>query len=45
MSAPLVLYALASLAFAIGMLDLPQFGTLRCISLGLMLITLALVIR
>lgn len=44
MSAQLILYVLAALAFIIGALDLPQFTTMRCISLGLMLITLALLV-
>lgn len=44
MSAQFVLYILAAVAFIIGALDLPQFGTLRCISLGLGLLTLALLV-
>lgn len=44
MSAQVLLYALAALGFAIGILDLPQFGTLRCISLALMFVMLALLV-
>lgn len=44
MSAQFVLYLLAAIAFMGGVIDHPKFGVLRCISLGLMLITLALLV-
>lgn len=45
LSAQVILYLLAVLAFFLGAVDLPRFGTLRCIAVGLGLITLALVVR
>lgn len=44
MSAQFVLYLLAALVFIFGALDYPKFGTTRCISLGLGLMTLALLV-
>lgn len=45
MDAQFILYLLAALAFFLGAVDLPRFGTVRCIAVGLGLMTLALVVR
>lgn len=45
MDAQFILYLLAALAFLLGAVDLPRFGAVRCIAVGLGLIALALVVR
>jgi hypothetical protein len=45
MNAQLVLYVAALVVFLLGLFDFPQFGTTRCIALGLALVTLAQLVR
>lgn len=44
MSTQFILYLLAAVAFMGGVIDHPKFSAIRCISLGLMFITLALLV-
>lgn len=45
MDAQFILYLLAAMAFLLGAVDLPRFGAVRCIAVGLGLIALSLVVR
>ena len=45
MNAQLLLYVMAFVSFVIGLADYPPVTTVRCIALGLALVTLAQIIR